>query len=73
MKRREIEPLLVTIAEAAPALRVGEKEVRSWVEAGVLPSVQWTPTSPRLIPVVALERLVAERSGVILRPEAASA
>ena len=73
MRRRTLEPLLVTISEAAPALRVGDKEVRAWVDAGVLPSVQWTPTSPRLIPVAALERLVAERSGVILAPEAAPA
>ena len=62
MKGRHIEPLLLTVGEAAKALRLSENEVRIWVKDGRIPSVRWRPTAHPLIPVAALHELVEKAS-----------
>lgn len=62
MKARHVEPLLLTVREAAEALRLGDNEVRQWVKDGRIPSVRWRPTAHPLIPLAALRELIDKAS-----------
>jgi hypothetical protein len=57
-----IEPLCVTVPEAARAIRRSENEVRVWVRQGVLPHIRWAPTSHPLIPLAALRKFVDDHT-----------
>jgi hypothetical protein len=58
----DVEPLCVTVPEAARAIRRSENEVRVWVRQGVLPHIRWTPTSHPLIPLAALRKFVDDHT-----------
>ena len=52
------EDFLLTVAEAARELRVGEGTVRRLVKRGALPAVRWTESGPLRIPADDLQELV---------------
>lgn len=55
-RRRDIEPLALTITEAAEALRMDPHLLRSWVKAGLVRTVTWNKTT--FVPVVECHRLI---------------
>ncbi len=59
MKRHIDPPLLLTVPEAANAIRLSENTLRGWVEEGRIPVVRWRPGSHPLIPMAALLSFVA--------------
>lgn len=69
-KTREIEPLCLTVIEAARAIRRDEAEVRRWVNQGLIGHVRWTPTSHPLIPAEVLRQFV--RDHTVLTPASTS-
>lgn len=58
-----MEPLLLTIAETAEAMRVTPRTVKTWVARGIIPSIKVgdEQRSPRRIPVDALKKWIEER------------
>lgn len=61
MKHREPPTLLLTVPEAAEAIRLSENTLRVWVREGIVPSLRWGPTSHPLIYIRDLEQFVADR------------
>lgn len=61
-RTRDIEPICLTVPEAARAIRKSENEVRMWVNQGLIGHVRWTPTSHPLIPVEVLRQFVRDHT-----------
>lgn len=55
-------PEMLTVAETAAALRVSERSVRRWIEAGIL-AVYQLPGGHYRIPVEAVDALKLQKEG----------
>ena len=60
-RRREVPTLAYTISEAATAIRISENTLRSWAKQGIVRTIRWNQVD--LIPVVELDRLIADALG----------
>ncbi|HVM07173.1 MAG TPA: hypothetical protein VM345_01820 [Acidimicrobiales bacterium] len=70
-RRREVPTLAFTIREAAEALRLDDKTLRSWVNTGIVRTVTWNRTA--FVPRVELDRIIDEGMAGTFPPPAVAA